>query len=426
MKYDLCIIGGAGHVGLPLGVSFAKKRVKTVLLDINEEWLKKIEAGIFPFKEKDGDKELGKALKLGTLFTSAKPNVISQSGAILMVIGTPVDEYLNPDFNGLIKMIDKYFSYFKNGQTLILRSTVYPGTSERVQSYFMERGKKVGVAFCPERIVQGKSLEELQKLPQIISGFDGKTVERVKNLFQNITPRAIIEVRPIEAELVKLFCNAWRYITFAVANQFFMIASDHNLDYHKIYEAMVKDYARSKDLPSPGFAAGPCLLKDTMQLAAFNNNNFFLGHSAMLVNEGLPNYLIQRLKKGASPVSSQNLTTPILADSKSLDNLLKQVSALGNLKTKTIGILGMAFKADSDDPRDSLSYKLRKISLGEAKKVLCHDVYIKDESFHPLDKVLAESDILILASPHKEYRKIDPKKYSDKQFVDIWNVWKKY
>lgn len=422
-KYDLCIIGGAGHVGLPLGVFFARKRVKTVLLDINTEWLKKIESGVFPFKEKDGDEELKKALRLGTLSTSSKPNVISQSDFILLVIGTPVDEYLNPDFNGLVRMIDKFFPYFKNGQTLILRSTVYPGTSERIQSYFSERGKKIGVAFCPERIVQGKSLEELKKLPQIISGFDAKTIEKVKSLFKKITSKSIIETRPIEAELAKLFSNSWRYIKFAVANQFFMIASDHNLDYHKIYAAMVKDYARNKDLPSPGFAAGPCLLKDTMQLAAFNNNNFFLGHSAMLVNEGLPNYLVQNLKRNKSGTDRVKFGMPVLADAKSFDHILKQVSSIHDLKHKTVGILGMAFKANSDDSRDSLSYKLRKIAQTEAKKVLCHDSHIKDDSFSDLNTVLREADIIILAAPHKEYRKINPQKYSGKEFLDIWNFW---
>lgn len=425
MKYDLCIIGGAGHVGLPLGVSFARKRVKTVLLDINAEWLKKIESGVFPFKEKDGEKELKKALKLGTISTSSRPDVISQSDFILLVIGTPVDEYLNPDFNGLVRTIDRYFSYFKNGQTLILRSTVYPGTSERIQSYFSERGKKVNVAFCPERIVQGKSLEELKKLPQIISSFDLKTIERVKGLFKKITPKSIIETRPIEAELAKLFSNSWRYIKFAVANQFFMIASDHNLDYHKIYEAMVKDYARNKDLPAPGFAAGPCLLKDTMQLAAFNNNNFFLGHSAMLVNEGLPNYLIQSLKRTKSHPDYPKPRTSVLADAKNFDHILKRISSFRDLKSKTVGILGMAFKANSDDQRDSLSYKLRKIAQTEAKKVLCHDIHIKDNSFSDLNTVLQESDIVILAAPHKEYKKIDPQKYPGKEFVDIWNFFPK-
>ena len=252
MKYDLCIIGGAGHVGLPLGVAFANKHVKTVLFDINEEWLKKIQSGKFPFKEKNGDRELKRALKSGCLYVSrGDPKDISQSQFVLLVIGTPVDEYLNPDFSGLMKTIESYYSYFKNGQILILRSTVYPGTSERIQQYFKEKGKNVSIAFCPERIIEGKALEELKNFPQIISAINKKTINQVGKLFKKLTNKEVFLAKPIEAELAKLFCNAWRYIQFATANQFFMITEDQNLDYHKIYRAMTKDYPRMKHCRPP-------------------------------------------------------------------------------------------------------------------------------------------------------------------------------
>ena len=428
MKYGVCIIGGAGHVGLPLGVAFANAGVKTALFDVNEAALKKIQAGTFPFREKDGDRELRKVLKKGTLMATAAPEVISQSEFVVLVIGTPVDKYLNPDFNGLMEVMDRYFDYFKKGQVLILRSTVFPGTSDRIQSYFRDRNKAVSVAFCPERIVEGNAFEELARFPQIVSASDGKALVRVQHLFRKITKRKIVLARPMEAELAKLFCNAWRYVKFAVANQFFMIAEDHGLDYHRIYEAMLDDYPRMKDLPSPGFAAGPCLLKDTMQLAAFTNNNFFLGHSAMLVNEGLPNYLLQKFKRAADKrvMSDDVWQKPVAsaASSGTLADVMDKVRTAHSLKEKTIGILGMAFKADSDDMRDSLSYKLRKIAAVECKRVLCHDVYIQDPSFVPLDALIKKSDMIILAAPHKEYKRIDPRMYPGKTFIDIWGFWK--
>ncbi|MSU73622.1 nucleotide sugar dehydrogenase [Candidatus Kaiserbacteria bacterium] len=393
-KYDLCIIGGAGHVGLPLGVAFANRGVSTVLLDINETLLKKINSGIFPFKEKYGDRELKKALKRGTLHTSSDHKVISKSKMVLLVIGTPIDEYLNPDAHTLLEIIKMHLPYFLDGQVVILRSTLYPGTSERLQKVFDQSGKKIHVAFCPERIVQGESLRELLELPQIVSAFDKKTVRRVSELFKNIAPSIVVTEKPIEAELAKLFSNSWRYIKFAVANQFFMIADQYNLDYYRIHDAMVKDYARNKDLPRPGFTAGPCLFKDTMQLAAFNNNNFFLGHAAMLINEGMPNYILQKLK-----------------------------TRVGDTPIGIIGILGMAFKADSDDARDSLSYKLRKIARAHARQVLCHDVHIRDDSFIDIEELLKKSDVVILAAPHKEYGSIKMHEYPDTLFIDIWNFW---
>jgi UDP-N-acetyl-D-mannosaminuronic acid dehydrogenase len=395
-KNDVCIIGGCGHIGLPLGVALANTGLKVVLLDTNEKAIENINSGIFPFKEENGSEELLKALQSGNLKTYSDPSVISECKNVITVIGTPIDEYLNPNFMGIMKMIEGYNEYFRDGQTFILRSTVYPGTSERIQKYFKEKNKNIGVSFCPERIVEGKAFEEFKNLPQIVSAFDEETFENASNLFQRLTTKSIIKSEPIEAELSKLFCNTWRYISFAVANQFFMIASEYNLDYQNIYKAMTEDYDRISDLPKPGFAAGPCLLKDTMQLAAFNNNNFFLGHAAMLVNEGLPSFVMKKVEEKCF-----------------------------NISNKSIGILGMAFKAENDDERDSLSFKMRKIAQTKVKDVYCNDPFIKSSEFFELEEVLNKSDIIILATPHKVYLDINHELYKDKIFVDIWNKWDK-
>ena len=191
----------------------------------------------------------------------------------------------------------------------------------------------------------------------------------------------------MEAELAKLFTNSWRYIQFATANQFYMLAESMGLDFYKIYYAMTHNYPRTKGFPKAGFTAGPCLFKDTMQLSSFSQNSFFLGHSAMLINEGLPLFLVQQLKKDE------------------------------NIEDKVVGILGMAFKAESDDIRSSLSYKLKKILEFEAKSVVCTDVHVKDETFLSLNETLEKADILILGAPHKEYRNIK----THKKIIDVWN-----
>lgn len=198
---------------------------------------------------------------------------------------------------------------------------------------------------------------------------------------------------PIEAELGKLFTNVWRYILFSISNQFLQIANQEGLDFYRIYNAITYKYPRAESFPSAGFAAGPCLFKDTMQLAAHANNNFFLGHAAMLINEGLPNYIVQRLKE-KYPIHE-----------------------------KAVGILGMAFKANNDDGRESLSYKLKKILEIEAANVLCSDVYADREDFVSPDRLIRESDIIILGAPHREYAglAID----ESKVVVDIWNFYGK-
>ena len=393
--FDVCVIGGAGHIGLPLGVSFALAGLRTVLFDINKKSIASIRKGKFPFKEKKGNSSLRRALKSKLLTTTTGPaSVISKSNIVVLVIGTPVDEYLNPQFGSLERIIEKYVPYFRNGQTLILRSTVFPGTSERIQNFFKKHNLNVGVAFCPERIVEGKALEELASIPQIISAFDKETLTKMQKLFSAMSKGGVVKALPIEAELAKLYSNAWRYIKFAVANQFYTMATERSVDYTRIYNVMTDRYERNDDLPRPGFAAGPCLFKDTMQLAAFNQNNFFLGHAAMLVNEGLPRFIVDHIKHRLCN-----------------DNLHQQ----------TIGILGMAFKGESDDPRDSLAFKLRKIARLEAKEVFVHDYYIKDDSFSTLDIVLRKSDILIVAAPHARYASIPVEKLKNKIIVDIWN-----
>ena len=209
-------------------------------------------------------------------------------------------------------------------------------------------------------------------------------------LFGTLTSE-IVHLSPEEAELAKLFTNTWRYIKFAAANQFYMMANERGLDFERIREGLSRDYPRAADMPGAGFAAGPCLFKDTMQLAAFSDNNFQLGHSAMLVNEGLPLYVVTRLEKKY------------------------------DLSELTVGILGMAFKGGSDDIRSSLSYKLRRVLKFKAKAVLCTDPHVTedtDPTLLPLDAVLAKADILIVATPHPEYRGI----VTNKPVADVWNL----
>ena len=231
-------------------------------------------------------------------------------------------------------------------------------------------------------------MTELYELPQIVAAREPAAVDRAEKLFRNLT-QEIVRLEPEEAELAKLFTNAWRYIKFAAANQLYMIANDFGLDFERIRSALAHDYPRAADMPRAGFAAGPCLFKDTAQLAAFNNNNFHLGQAAMMINEGLPLYVISRVEQEH------------------------------DLSQKTIGILGMAFKSESDDTRSSLSYKLKRILRFKAKKVLTTDPYVTtDPELVALDDVLAEADLLIVGVPHRAYRDLK----AEVPVVDIWGA----
>lgn len=391
MKYDICVAGGLGHVGLPLSMAFASKGLKVCAFDISQQALQTVRAGRLPFVEYDAEAVLKKVLADGTLTCSDSAESLSAADAVIMVTGTPVDNHLSPEFEALLKVFRAYEHFLRDGQLVVLRSTVYPGTTHRLQAFLKENGRNVDVAFCPERIAEGYAMRELMSLPHIVSAVTTNGLERARRLFSILNPEIVV-LEPLEAEMAKLFTNVYRYVKFAIANQFFTIANESGLDYYKIHDAIKYKYPRAADLPPPGFAAGPCLYKDTIQLSAFNNHTFFLGHASLLLNEGLPHYLVNKLRRQH------------------------------DLQHKTIGILGMAFKADVDDSRDSLAYKLRKILAFETQNVLCSDVYIADPDFVSTEELIHRSDIIIVGAPHKEYKQL---KVEDKLVVDIWNIFGK-
>lgn len=391
-RYDICIIGGCGHVGLPLGIAFARAGKKVVLYDIDQDAINIISNGKMPFME-EGAEDALKTVLQKNLYLSSDKQVISDSYFIVIVIGTPIDEHLNPRFTLFKDFLSEILEYIKDEQHIILRSTIFPGSTEKIADFLRDKGKKTKVSFCPERIAEGKAMEELRNLPQIVASFDKLSFQEAEELFLSLASD-VISLEPGEAELAKLFTNVWRYIQFSISNQFYQIATQYDLDYYKIFDAVTHKYPRTKYMPRAGFAAGPCLFKDTMQLAAFSNNSFFLGHAAMLVNEGLPNFIVQRLKEKYT------------------------------LKDKIVGILGMAFKGDIDDPRESLSYKLKKILEIESKQVLCTDPFVTDSNLVSLSEVVTRSDILILGAPHSQYKqgRID---FSEKNIIDVWNFFGK-
>lgn len=375
-------------MGLPLAITLADAGLRTVIYDINSHSVRTIRDGKMPFVEEGGEPMLQRVLAGGMLAVDDTPEKIGDCKFLVMIVGTPVDEHLNPTFSGIQTALDGCLAHLRDGQVLILRSTVFPGISRHIQDYLASRGLQIRVAFCPERVAQGHSLTEFRELPQIISAFDPQTLAQVRELFAPFTAE-FIEMEPMEAELCKLMTNAWRYLQFAAVNQFYVIATEHGLDFSRILHGCRFKYPRMASMPGPGLAAGPCLVKDTMQLAAFSQNHFVLGHAAMLINEGLPAHLVS-LAKRQRPLSDA-----------------------------TAGVLGMAFKPESDDPRDSLSYKLRKLLSLECRRVLCTDPYVADPQLVALETALDQSDVLFVATPHKVYRDLEIP--AEKLVIDVWD-----
>ncbi len=383
---DVVIVGGCGRVGFPLGLAFADRGLRVTLYDIASDKVAKVNAGVCPANE-PGAQEVLDRVHGDRLIASDDPAVISSAESVVIVIGTPVGAHLAPDPQAVPAAIEELADYFRDGQLLVLRSTVFPGVTASVERLVLRRLVGVEVAFCPERIAEGKAMTELFELPQIVAARSPHAMDRAAKLFGAIAPK-VVPLAPEEAELAKLFTNVYRYIKFAAANQLYMMASDFGCDYERIRRALTDDYPRAADLPAAGFAAGPCLLKDTLQLAAFNDNRFTLGHASMAVNEGLPLYMVSKLEKRF------------------------------HLEFMTVGLLGMAFKGDSDDPRSSLAYKLKRVLSFKAEQVLTTDPYVDDPALLPLEEVLERSELLIVSAPHSVYRDLE----TSKPVIDIWNL----
>ncbi len=384
---DVTVVGGAGHVGIPMVLALAEAGLRVNVNDLNQATLDTLKRGELPFIEAGAQAVLEKALRDERLVFTNSPDLISSGGPVIITIGTPIDEFLNPIRQVVQDCIDAILPSVVDGQLLVLRSTVFPGTTAWLASYLQMKGRDVKVAFCPERIVQGAGLKELRELPQIVSGCTPEAEREAAQLFERIAPEVLM-LSPIEAEFAKLFTNAYRYIEFAATNEFYLVAKSAGVDYQRVLGAMKHNYPRLRSVPRPGFAAGPCLVKDTMQLSAFASNRFGLGHAALLINEGLVLHVVEDLKRRF------------------------------DLANMTVGLLGMAFKAESDDVRASLSYKFKKVLNGQARAVLTTDPFVtSDPELKPLDSVIAESDLMILCAPHAAYAQAD---FKGKPVFDVW------
>ena len=383
----VAIIGGAGHIGAPLGIVFANNGVETLLYDVNKESLNKLMSGSMPFIEKGASEGLKDAIDTGRLHFSSNPTDLRGVQHVVVTIGTPLDEFHNPKYTILKDCISSILDYLNEDASIVLRSTVAPGMTQYLDDFLRSKGRHSGVAFCPERVAQGFALAEIAEIPQIVSATTDNTYTAAEELFKNIC-QDTVRMEPLEAEYAKLVCNAYRYINFATTNELYMLVESAGIDYNKMLRKAKWRYPRMNHIPGPGLTGGPCLMKDTMQLFAFHKHPFGLGRMAQSINESLPNFIASRIKSEHG------------------------------LYDKVVGILGMSFKAENDDVRDSLSFKLRKILEYEGAKVICTDEYVKDVRFFPKEFVMEQADILVIGTPHKAYS--DMLVDTGKPIIDVW------
>lgn len=381
---DISIIGGCGHVGLPLALKFAEKNFTTYAIDINSEAINTLNSGKLPYKEAGGQKLLTKVLKKKKIIFTNDYEKIKKSKYIIITVGTPLNKKNKPDMSFVFSVIKKIKNYISQSSSIILRSTVFPGTTRKVINFLKANKIQCKISYCPERVAQGKSLEEIQNLTQIISSEDQQEKKRIEKLFLKICKKTI-ELSIEEAEYSKLFSNAWRYIQFGITNEFYTLCENANLNYRKIFYAMKDNYPRNEGLPKHGFAGGPCLPKDAIQLFYSSEKFSSLAKNAYRVNENLPNFLVNQASKKI------------------------------NLKNKNVCVLGTTFKQDIDDERGSLSIKLIRLLRSRGSKVFIYDPYIKNKS--ELKNILKKCKIIFLGVPHSKFKKLN---FKNKLLFNCW------
>lgn len=386
---------GLGHVGLPLALALTRVGFRVEGIEVSKARVAGLLAKQMPFREEGAPELLEQAVGV-SFFPSTEISHVENCEAILLTLGTPVDEHMNPVLTQVEFVVKAFVPYLRAGQLIALRSTVSPGTTEYLGRILQRHtsfriGTDIFLAFCPERIAQGSSLAEIPEIPQIVGGLDPASTSRAADFFGQLT-RDVLRTDARSAELAKLFCNMYRYIDFAIANEFMMIAHEQEREFYGILELVNRGYKRG-GLKQPGLAAGPCLYKDGFFLvskAPFNE----LISSAWKINETLPAYLIDLIKK-AKPIEGSK-----------------------------VALLGLTFKKNIDDTRNSLAFKAKKIFNAEGAEVRLHDPFVASE---PLDQVMAGADIVFLAMNHDEYRALWPERLQelakkDALICDVWNL----
>lgn len=393
---------GIGRVGLPLALFLSDLGYMVHGIGRDEEKIKNLQSGKMPFMEKGATQLLRKNIKKSLEFTTDY-SVVSKCSYIILTLGTPVDENMNPILDQINQALTSIMEYLHPNQTLILRSTVSPRTTQFVKSLIEERadvivGKNFYIAFCPERIAEGNSLEEMKEIPQIIGGVDKKSAKKAEEIFKKMGVQTLL-TDDTSAELAKLFTNMYRYINFAIANEFMLLAQNYHRDIYEIDNLVNYKYKRG-GLSVPGLTGGPCLFKD----------GFFLISDIPYIDLIATSWKI-------------NESIPLL--------LVKLIRERMKLDGKKAVILGLSFKSGIDDIRESLSFKVRKALLRERVKLTLHDPYVKSYANQEISSDLYESlkdaDLIFIATNHKEYKKLNIQKIKkvvrkDCMVCDIWNV----
>lgn len=368
---DVAVIG-CGRVGLPLALSFADAGLTTIGVDKNQVLLEAVRGGRMPFDEPGAED----VLRRTDVAWSDRVADAAAADHIVLTLGTPSFSHIEIDMRDIRSVLDDLLPHLREGQTVILRSTIAPGTTEFVAGYLAKHrgftiGENLHVAHVPERIAAGRFFEEIGSLPCIVGGVGEGSGEQAAKLFEPLGA-PIVQTSPIEAELAKIWTNILRYAMFALPNRLMMECEQYGANVFEVIDLINRDYPRG-GMPQPGFTAGTCLRKDfTFSEERSSAPGMLLAVSR--VHESVPLFLVEGLKR-----------------------------RLGTLSDKKVAVLGLAFKADTDDERDSLAHKLIRLLERELADVAVHDPHVQTPT-QSLEDAVLDADAIVIATNHAEFR----------------------
>ena len=390
---------GLGRIGLPLAISFADRGLTVLGVDKDAGRLQAVRDARMPFAEPGAQEALERVSAAGTLTVSEHVADATLADHIVITLGTPSFSHVEIDISDIRSALDDLLAHLRDGHTIVLRSTIAPGTTDFVAGYLTKhRGFRIGedvfVAHAPERIAAGRFMEEIGTLPCIVGGVGEASGERVGGLF-SIFGAPIVQTTPVQAELAKIWTNILRYANFALPNLLMMDCEQHGANVFDVIELINRDYPRG-GIAMPGLTAGTCLRKD-FAFSEERSNAPGMLLAVSRVNESVPLFLVEGMKR-----------------------------RLGPLNGRKIAVLGLAFKGNTDDERDSLAYKLVRLLERELADVTVHDPRVATPT-PPFEETVAGADAIVVAANHDEFcgpdvlRLIGDLAGGDALIVDPWN-----
>ena len=399
MDRDVSVIG-LGRVGLPLALSFADRGLSVVGVDKDATRLEAVRTGRMPFQENGGQDVMDRVHASRRLSVSEHIADAASARHIVITLGTPSFSHIEIDISDIRTALDALLPLLRPGHSFVLRSTIAPNTTDFVAGYIEKNrpdlrvGENVFVAHAPERIAAGRFFEEIDSLPQIIGGVGPRSTEVVRELF-DVYDAAVEETTPVQAELAKIWTNILRYATFSLPNLLMMDCEQYDANVFEVIDLINREYPRG-GIKMPGFTAGTCLRKDfTFSEERSNAPGMLLAVSR--VNESVPLFLVEGIKR-----------------------------RLGSLSGRKIAVLGLAFKADTDDERDSLAHKLIRLLERELADVAVHDPIVATPT-QPFEDAVRGADAVVVATNHSAFCGTDSLRVvcglvgQDALVVDPWN-----